>query len=64
MLAVKVEDAVASRPLVKPSVVDVALPYETGVNGKICASEVDETLLLKVVQSAEVRKPLFEAEAA
>ena len=35
-----------------------------GVNGKICESDELDTLLLKVVQSAEVRKPLVDALAA
>ena len=34
-----------------------------GVKGKICDSEEDETLLLKVVQSAAARQPNTEAEA-
>ena len=35
-----------------------------GVNGKICESDELDTLLLKVVQSAKVRKPLVDALAA
>ena len=64
VLPVKVEDAVERKPLRKPSVVEVALPYETGVNGNICDKDEEEILLLKVVQSAEVRKPLVDALAA
>ena len=62
---VMVDDAALTKiPLLKPMSVEVELPQVVGVNGKICASELDEILLLKVVQSAEVRKPLAEAEAA
>jgi len=60
-----VDDAALTRiPLLNPMSVEVELPHVVGVNGKIDESEVDEILLLKVVQSAEVRKPLVEAEAA
>ena len=38
--------------------------FVVGVNGKICASDDEEILLLKVVQSAKVRKPLVVAFAA
>ena len=55
-------------PLLKPMSVDVAFaavePKVVGVNGKICARDEEEILLLKVVQSAEVRKPLVDALAA
>lgn len=43
------------RPAVKPMVVPVALPYPTGVNGKMLVSEELEILLLKRVQSEEER---------
>jgi len=63
-----VEDAFAIRPAVNWMRVDVELPSAVGVNGN-CAvraalSEELETLLLKVVQSAEVRKPLVEPDDA
>ena len=61
---VKVEDAVESNPLVKPMVVLVALPYPVAVNGNAPvideASDEEETLLLKVVQSAEDSAPFCE----
>ena len=37
--------------------VEVELPIEVGVNGKIEASDELETLLLKVCQSAAARQP-------
>jgi len=62
---VMVDDAALTKiPLLKPISVEVELPQACGVNGKICASDELDTLLLKVVQSAEVRKPLFEGLAA
>jgi hypothetical protein len=36
-------------------------PKVVGVNGKIAVREEEETLLLKVVQSVEDRKPFVEA---
>jgi hypothetical protein len=60
-----VDDAALTKiPLLKPMSVDVELPQVVGVNGKICASDEEDTLLLKVVQSVEVRKPLAEPLAA
>ena len=58
------EAALTKMPLLKPMSVEVELPHAVGVNGNICASDELEILLLKVVQSAEVRKPLLEALAA
>ena len=50
-----VEEEFVRRPLVNPMVVPVALPYPTGVNGKMLVSEEEEILLLKRVQSEEER---------
>ena len=50
-----VEEELVRMPLVKPIVVPVALPYPTGVNGKMDVSEELEILLLKRVQSEEER---------
>ena len=50
-----VELPLVRRPAVKPMVVEVLLPYPTGVNGKMDEREDDEILLLKRVQSEEER---------
>jgi hypothetical protein len=59
-----VEEAKAYIPWVNPIKVLVALavapPKVVGVKGKIEAREEEETLLLKVVQSVEVRRPRVE----
>jgi hypothetical protein len=57
----RVDDAVAMMPPLKLIKVEVASQVFSVVNGKDAvradASEVDETLLLNVVQSADVRSP-------
>ena len=50
-----VELPLVRRPAVKPMVVEVLLPYPTGVNGKIDVRDELEILLLKSVQSEEER---------
>ena len=50
-----VELPLVRSPFVNPIVVPVALPYPTGVNGKMDEREDDEILLLKRVQSEEER---------
>jgi hypothetical protein len=64
---VKVDDAVESKPFVKPMVVEVALPYPVEVNGNALvidvASDELETLLLKRFQSVVERYPSAAAPA-
>ena len=50
-----VELPLVRRPAVKPMVVEVLLPYPTGVNGNIDVRDEEETFWLKSVQSAEER---------
>ena len=58
---VMVDDAALTKiPLLKPMSVEVELPQACGVNGKICASDDEEILLLKVVQSLLLKYPLVE----
>ena len=63
-LPLMVEEAEEINPAVNWRSVEVELPREVGVKGKICDSEVEDILLLKSDQSAEVRKPLVEAADA
>jgi len=61
--AVIVDDALEMNPAVNCRSVEVELPIEVGVNGKMEESDEDDTLLLKVLQSAAARQPKVEASA-